>query len=300
MHEHVGLNFDSDLTSLSSIDSNTRRSAPALAKILRENWRNWFCFCILVLFFCLAEFVAKPHKRHISERELSYLSFPESDETVPGFIVPICSLLVPTGCYLHHYYINRDIHEFHDVMFGSLMSLALTALTTSSLKVYTGRPRPDFIYRCFGRTNISEILLHDLNCTTHDEAAINEGWKSFPSGHSSWMMCSMSFLSLFLIAKLQVFSGKGPGWSLVFCLLPITFAVFVGLTRFHDYRHHWSDVVAGFGIGIFFAVVMYTTYYPSPFQRKGAHIPLYMQRRRHHEYNRIEADEVELVSLAKV
>eukprot|EP00210_Caulerpa_lentillifera_P002025 g1940.t1 len=165
-------------------------------------------------------------------------------------------------------------------MLGSLLSLVLTALTTVSLKVYVGRPRPDFIDRCFGGTNnISSISLPEFNCTTQDQDDVNEGRKSFPSGHSSWMMCSMSFLSLFLIGKFQVFNGRGRGWSLVLALIPVTFAAFVGLSRFHDYRHHWTDVITGFGIGMFFSSVVYCTYYPSPFKRKNTHVPLYKTQR---------------------
>lgn len=60
---------------------------------------------------------------------------------------------------------------------------------------FAGRPRPDFLSRCFGDINLKEffvefpangVLLTSLNCTG-DPDTIIEGRRSFPSGHSSCM-----------------------------------------------------------------------------------------------------------------
>ncbi|XP_030571677.1 putative phosphatidate phosphatase [Drosophila novamexicana] len=78
---------------------------------------------------------------------------------------------------------------------------------------------------------------------------------SFPSGHSSMAFYGLVFMAL----HLQRIRWPLPG-SLVrpSCqLLCVGFASFVGLSRVMDYKHHWSDVVAGslLGASIAFAVV---------------------------------------------
>ena len=78
-----------------------------------------------------------------------------------------------------------------------VLSLALTGSVTNIMKLSAGRPRPDLIARCLPRPdsqNHPVFGLVDWNvCTQTDEDIMNDGWKSFLSGHASRTLSILPF-----------------------------------------------------------------------------------------------------------
>ena len=87
-----------------------------------------------------------------------------------------------------------------------------------------------------------------------DDDVVQQGRKSFPSGHTSMSFSGFVYCSLYLAAWLRIGREEGRAWwKLCVVLAPTVLALFVGLTRIHDYWHHWEDVVVGALLGTAFA-----------------------------------------------
>lgn len=65
----------------------------------------------------------------------------------------------------------------------------MSGLVTNLIKLMVGRPRPDLINRCLPEEGAHDHPVYGLSnvtiCTSKDYDILNDGFKSFPSGHSS-------------------------------------------------------------------------------------------------------------------
>lgn len=96
--------------------------------------------------------------------------------------------------------------------------------------------------RCFPNTDASNATFREIPfssvsealCTNDDPAAVDNAYKSFPSGHASYSASSGMYLTLFLMQMLRVFSGVAPAAHALIALSPVSLGVWVGLTRISD------------------------------------------------------------------
>jgi len=87
-------------------------------------------------------------------------------------------------------------HKAHVTILGFFVTLVLTSFLTDVIKNVVGRPRPDFISRCIPKKGTpGDILVAWTVCTQTNDHILQEGWRSFPSGHSSFSFAGLGYLA---------------------------------------------------------------------------------------------------------
>ncbi|KAM5172494.1 phospholipid phosphatase 3-like [Mantella aurantiaca] len=137
-------------------------------------------------------------------------------------------------------YLSSVYRQILPFFFGSALGQSLT----NAAKLSAGRLRPHFLAVCQpAALNCTAGYVEDYECTGNP-SAVTEARKSFYSGHASFAMYSMMYLSFYLQVRMT-WSGARLLRPLVQFVL-ILLALYTGFTRISDYRHHPSDVAIGF------------------------------------------------------
>ena len=115
--------------------------------------------------------------------------------------------------------LKRKFWELEKGWAGLALSCAIAFFITQGLKNLFGKPRPDLLARCDpDLTNIAAhavggfgqdisarwVLVSDTICRQTNIARLNDGFRSFPSGHSSFSWSGLLYLSFFLCSKFAI------------------------------------------------------------------------------------------------
>jgi diacylglycerol diphosphate phosphatase/phosphatidate phosphatase len=174
-------------------------------------------------------------------------------------------------------------HKHHVTLLALAIALILTSLLTDIIKNAVGRPRPDLLARCAPKPDTPrDILVTIAVCTTDTSVPsyhhkLHDGWRSFPSGHSSFAFAGLGYLSLFLAGQFRIFAHASPSSTLVghaekvvrgdlvralVCGAPLLGATMIAISRCQDYRHDVWDVCVGGLLGYTVAYWSYRRYWP--------------------------------------
>ncbi|BGO92312.1 hypothetical protein NBRC10512_007716 [Rhodotorula toruloides] len=171
---------------------------------------------------------------------------------------------------------RRSFWDMHNGLLGLLLSVSLTTVFTQVVKVTVGRPRPDLIDRCQPVGGASNHPVYGLAtvalCTVQTGHIIDDGFKSFPSGHSSFAWAGLGYFALYLAGKMHLFDQRGHTIKSWIAITPPIGATLIAVSRTMDYRHHATDVIAGGILGALIAIMTYHLYYPSLFSPQ-CHLP---------------------------
>jgi len=177
----------------------------------------------------------KSTRRPFSLLDLS-ISFPFVPESIsttilalvalvaPAVIITIvCALFIPGSgaqrSLTRKQTIRRKLWEVYAGLTGLALSVALAFFVTQGLKNIFGKPRPHLIALCKpDLTNIAKhvvggegqdisirwTLVNSSICTQSDNLMLADGFRSFPSGHSSFSWSGLLYLSLWLCSKFSI------------------------------------------------------------------------------------------------
>lgn len=170
------------------------------------------------------------------------------------------------------HYVN--IHPVARIIHIYILTFAVGALAnilvTDVIKYGVGRPRPHFLKLCAPyactQNNATVVDTHFLNCTNpHITPHLKNNLRlSFISGHSSMAAYAATFLILYL-------SNRGPHiWIRNTSVLTYTMqtivmcgALFIGLSRIWDHKHHYQDVACGLIEGTISAYIAWNFLVPT-------------------------------------
>ena len=119
----------------------------------------------------------------------------------------------------------------------------------------------------------------DINvCTETNHHVLHDGWRSFPSGHSSFAFSGLGFLALFFCGQMHVFRPRTDLGRALLAIAPLLGAALIAISRCEDYRyvhstsklwansnnfsHDVYDVTCGSILGMAIAFFSYRRYYP--------------------------------------
>ena len=178
----------------------------------------------------------------------------------------VYALFIPLGIMVVWNLLDRASAHKHEVTILSFgIALILTSFLTDTIKNAVGRPRPDLLSRCKPQAGTPPNVLVSFDvCTETDHHRLHDGWRSFPSGHSSFSFAGLGFLSLFLAGQLHVFHPDG-GRDLsraLLCLVPLIGAALIAISRCEDYRHDVYDVCTGALLGWTVGYWSYRRHFP--------------------------------------
>lgn len=257
-------------------------------KIIFSYFFDYAIIAVLAVIYAVLDKILTPFAQPFSVTNIS-LMYPMADpERVPIWVAMVYSCLCPAiiiaiytllldGMFskgkkslsrTQRYTWGDRLWELNCGILGLFLAQGAAFVITGSLKNLIGKPRPDLLHRCNLPTGTTDPsfpgfgLTNRTACRQPDAAILQDGFRSFPSGHSSSSFAGLFYLSLYLAAKLHVLDQRGEVWRTVIVLIPTLAASLIAGSRIIDARHHPFDVMFGSALGILCGWAAYRQYFP--------------------------------------
>ncbi|XP_045537519.1 putative phosphatidate phosphatase [Papilio machaon] len=246
--------------------------------VLRKIVVDAFMFGALALSIYFTRYLWLPFERGFFCGDES-LMFPYKDDTVSttvlravGLGLPIVIFLICEWVLLRKDYEDQRclglrvpswLRGFYCALVSFGLGTCFVELSTNIAKNVIGRPRPHFFDLCkpsvdcgIERWRGRYIQADEYTCTGTLTDKFTDMHMSFLSGHSAWSAYTMIYLALYLEKRMVWRGTRVLRHSLQFVVVMLSW--FTALSRVSDYKHHWSDVLAGYFLGVTLAVLVWT------------------------------------------
>ncbi|ROW18394.1 hypothetical protein VPNG_00295 [Cytospora leucostoma] len=201
-----------------------------------------FDWIIILVMLAVSFYVGnRPPNRRYFFLEDPNISFPYTEEeTVPSWLLMVCNSVIPVFVVLVVALVfvpgntvpkgtpkslvwKRKLWELHVGWLGLALSLASAWIITNGMKNLFGKPRPDLLARCnpdienfskyvvggedvasgFQRL-VSAAICRGMADREDAQSILEDGFRSYPSGHSSSAAAGLIYLSLFIASKFAI------------------------------------------------------------------------------------------------
>ncbi|XP_073427508.1 phospholipid phosphatase-related protein type 5 isoform X2 [Dendrobates tinctorius] len=164
------------------------------------------------------------------------------------------TLLTGDCCYINPL-VRRTVRFLGIYTFG----LFATDIFVNAGQVVTGNLAPHFLTIC--KPNYTALGCHqftqfitDANACTGNPDLVLKARRTFPSKEAALSIYGAMYLAMYITSTIK---AKGTRLAKpVLCLGLMCLAFITGINRVAEYRNHWSDVIAGFLIGISISVFL--------------------------------------------
>ncbi|KAF2401275.1 hypothetical protein EJ06DRAFT_548400 [Trichodelitschia bisporula] len=267
---------------------------------------DWICIILIAVVGRLFS-ISSPYHRPFSLTDLS-ISFPYiPHEKIPTWLLMLASIIAPAIIVFLVSMIlvpgptvssrttprsllwRRKFWEWNTGWMGLALASACAYFFTQGMKNLAGKPRPSLLARC--QPDVGSIAAHRIGgyatgfnpewtlvnsdiCRQPDKGVLDDGFKSFPSGHASTSWAGLLYLTLFLCSKFSIAipflasdartptqadgSPALPLWNraaapptslLALAFTPLCVAAYITFTRYFEFYHAGVDLLAGTIIG---------------------------------------------------
>ncbi|KAF8858904.1 PAP2-domain-containing protein [Acephala macrosclerotiorum] len=166
---------------------------------------------------------------------------------------------------------------------GVMKAVLFTTIISVCLKHFVGGFRPHYIDVCQPDLTLLTNLNVSTNTTwwmspvacTGNRKAVYEALRGLPSGHAASSFAAAVFLSLYLNAKLKLFSDFAPRTlGLAGLVTPLLLASLMSGSQYVTHQHHAHEILVGILIGVVAGICSYRLRYAAIFDFRYNHIPL--------------------------